>query len=84
MNATKFITAIIVATLLFSCTRHSEHWETLALADHIIQGNPEEALSLLNNIDVRQLDSDKMKARYALVYQYQRYDSSRYKTDQTV
>ena len=68
MNATKFITAIIVTTLLFSCTRHSEHWETLALADDIIQGNPEEALSLLNNIDVRQLDSDKMKARYALVY----------------
>lgn len=62
------IAALVLAICLFSCTSHSEHWETLERAEDIIQDKPEEALSLLNMIDGQQLGSRRMKARYALIY----------------
>lgn len=60
--------------LLLSCSDRKAE-AILDQAENIIQENPAEALSLLQAIDVSQLHSRRLEARYALTYTIAQYKS---------
>ena len=62
------IAAFVLAICLFSCTSHSEHWETLAQVESYIEERPDSALSVLGRIDASELSDREEMARYALLY----------------
>lgn len=62
------IAAFVLAICLFSCTSHSEHWETLAQVESYIEERPDSALSVLGRIDASELSGREEMARYALLY----------------
>lgn len=64
----KTLLCILAATLLLAaCTRHSNSWATLDIADAVMEERPDSALSLLQGIDPSALTGDEEKARYALL-----------------
>ena len=64
----RLIAAFVLAICLFSCTCHSEHWETLAQVESYIEERPDSALSVLGRIDASELSGREEMARYALLY----------------
>ena len=62
------IAAFVLAICLFSCTSHSEHWETLAQVESYIEDRPDSALSVLERINASELSGREEMARYALLY----------------
>ena len=64
----RLIAALVLAICLFSCTSHSEHWETLAQVESYIEERPDSALSVLGRIDASELSGREEMARYALLY----------------
>lgn len=64
----RLIAALVLAICLFSCTSHSEHWETLAQVESYIEDRPDSALSVLERIDASELSGREEMARYALLY----------------
>ena len=64
----RLIAAFVLAICLFSCTCHSEHWETLAQVESYIEERPDSALSVLGRIDTSELSGREEMARYALLY----------------
>ena len=64
----RLIAALVLAICLFSCTCHSEHWETLAQVESYIEERPDSALSVLGRIDASELSGREEMARYALLY----------------
>ena len=64
----RLIAALVLAICLFSCTCHSEHWETLAQVESYIEERPDSALSVLGRIDTSELSGREEMARYALLY----------------
>ena len=64
----RLIAALVLAICLFSCTSHSEYWETLAQVESYIEDRPDSALSVLGRIDASELSGREEMARYALLY----------------
>ena len=64
----KYYISILVATLcMFSCSRHSAHWETLTQVDTFIEAQPDSALKVLQRIDEQELLNKEERAKYALL-----------------
>lgn len=62
------IIAILMAILcMFSCSRHSAHWNTLLHADACMEEHPDSALAALQRIDAQELAGKEEKAKYALL-----------------
>ena len=64
----KYYISILVATLcMFSCSRHSAHWETLTQVETFIEAQPDSALKVLQRIDKQELLNKEERAKYALL-----------------
>lgn len=60
---------LFAATLfcLTSCSRHSEHWQTINDMDAIIEERPDSVLNVLQSIDTDELASKEERAKHALL-----------------
>ena len=60
---------LFAATLfcLTSCSRHSEHWQTINDMDAIIEERPDSVLNVLQAIDTDELIGDEERAKHALL-----------------
>lgn len=63
----RYIIILIVLLSLASCTKHSEHWETLAQVESYIEERPDSALVVLQGIDNDELANDEEQAKHALL-----------------
>lgn len=63
----QYITVIILALSLVSCSQHSKHWETLAQVESSIEERPDSALTILQGMDKDELSGMEEKAKYALL-----------------
>ena len=63
----RYIIILIVFLSLASCTKHSEHWETLAQVESYIEERPDSALVVLQGIDNEELANDEERAKHALL-----------------
>lgn len=63
----RYIIILIVLLSLASCTKHSEHWETLAQVESYIEERPDSALVVLQGIDNSELANDEERAKHALL-----------------
>ena len=63
----RYIIILIVFLSLASCTKHSEHWETLAQVESYIEERPDSALVVLQAIDTDELANDEERAKHALL-----------------
>lgn len=63
----RYIIILIVLLSLASCTKHSEHWETLAQVESYIEERPDSALVVLQGIDNEELANDEERAKHALL-----------------
>lgn len=63
----RYIIILIVLLSLTSCTKHSEHWETLAQVESYIEERPDSALVVLQGIDNEELANDEERAKHALL-----------------
>ena len=63
----RYIIILIVFLSLASCTKHSEHWETLAQVESYIEERPDSALVILQGIDNEELANDEERAKHALL-----------------
>ena len=63
----QYITVIILALSLVSCSQHSKHWETLAQVESYIEERPDSALTILQGMDKDELSGMEEKAKYALL-----------------
>ncbi len=63
----QYITIIILALSLVSCSQHSKHWETLAQVESYIEERPDSALTILQGMDKDELSGMEEKAKYALL-----------------
>ena len=63
----RYIIILIVFLSLASCTKHSEHWETLAQVESYIEERPDSALVVLQAIDTDELVGDEERAKHALL-----------------
>lgn len=63
----QYITVIILAISLVSCSQHSKHWETLAQVESYIEERPDSALTVLQGMDKDELSGMEEKAKYALL-----------------
>lgn len=62
------IIAILMAIFcMFSCSRHSAHWDTLRHADAYMEEHPDNALAALQRINAQELAGKEEKAKYALL-----------------
>ena len=64
----RYIIILIVLLSLASCTKHSEHWETLTQVESYIEERPDSALVVLQAIDTDELVGDEERAKHALLY----------------
>ncbi len=64
----RYIITLIVLLSLASCTKHSEHWETLTQMETIIEERPDSVLNVLQDIDTDELSGDEERAKHALLY----------------
>ncbi len=64
----RYIIILIVLLSLASCTKHSEHWETLAQVESYIEERPDSALVVLQGIDNEEFANDEERAKHALLY----------------
>ena len=76
-----YITAFILALCSVSCTRHSQHWETLTQMDSYIEKHPDSALNILQGIDREELIQKEEQAKYAILVWYAQTKSSGEATD---
>ena len=60
---------LFAATLfcLTSCSRHSEHWQTINDMDAIIEERPDSVLNVLQEIDTDELIGDEERAKHAVL-----------------
>ena len=60
---------LFAATLfcLTSCSRHSEHWQTINDMDAIIEERPDSVLNVLQSIDTDELASKEERAKHAVL-----------------
>lgn len=63
----QYITVIILALSLVSCSQHSKHWETLAQVESYIEERPDSALTILQGMDKDELSGMEEKAKHALL-----------------
>ena len=63
----RYIIILIVLLSLASCTKHSEHWETLTQVESYIEERPDSALVVLQGIDNEELANDEERAKHALL-----------------
>ncbi len=63
----QYITVIILALSLVSCSQHSKHWETLEQVESYIEERPDSALTILQGMDKDELSGMEEKAKYALL-----------------
>lgn len=63
----RYIIILIVLLSIASCTKHSEHWETLAQVESYIEERPDSALVVLQGIDNEELANDEERAKHALL-----------------
>ena len=63
----RYIIILIVFLSLVSCTKHSEHWETLAQVESYIEERPDSALVVLQAINPDELIGDEERAKHALL-----------------
>ena len=63
----RYIIILIVLLSLASCTKHSEHWETLTQVESYIEERPDSALVVLQAIDTDELVGDEERAKHALL-----------------
>lgn len=63
----RYIIILIVLLSLASCTKHSEHWETLAQVESYIEERPDSALVVLQAIETDELVGDEEQAKHALL-----------------
>ena len=63
----RYIIILIVLLSLTSCTKHSEHWETLAQVESYIEERPDSALVVLQGIDNKELANDEERAKHAVL-----------------
>ena len=63
----RYIIILIVLLSLASCTKHSEHWETLAQVESYIEERPDSALVVLQAIETDELVGDEERAKHALL-----------------
>ena len=63
----RYIIILIVFLSLASCTKHSEHWETLAQVESYIEERPDSALVVLQGIETDELVGDEERAKHALL-----------------
>lgn len=61
----QYITVIILAFSLVSCSQHSRHWETLAQVESYIEERPDSALTILQGMDKEELSGMEEKAKHA-------------------
>ena len=66
----RYIIILIVLLSLASCTKHSEHWETLTQVESYIEEGLDSALVVLQGVDNEQLANDEERAKHALVALY--------------
>lgn len=64
----RYIITLIVLLSLASCTKHSEHWETLTQMETIIEQRPDSVLNVLQATDIDKLIGDEERAKHALLY----------------
>ena len=62
-----FAAAILAGAILFSCSDSHKLSERLSDAEAAMSEHPDSALAMLRKIDASKLDSDRNKARYALL-----------------
>ena len=62
-----YIGILLAALCMFSCSRHSVHWETLAQVETFIEAQPDSALAALQRIDAQELAGKEERAKYALL-----------------
>lgn len=62
-----FAAAILAGAILFSCSDSHELSERLSDAEAAMSEHPDSALAMLRKIDASTIDSDRNKARYALL-----------------
>ncbi len=63
----RYIIILIVLLSLASCTKHSEHWGTLAQVESYIEERPDSALVVLQAIETDELVGDEERAKHALL-----------------
>lgn len=63
----RYIIILIVLLSLASCTKHSEHWGTLAQVESYIEERPDSALVVLQGIDNEELANDEERAKHAVL-----------------
>ena len=63
----QYITVIILALSLVSCSQHSKHWETLAQVESYIEERPDSALTILQGMNKDELSGMEEKAKHALL-----------------
>ena len=63
----RYIITLIVLLSLASCTKHSEHWETLTQMEAIIEERPDSVLNVLQDIDTDELSGDEERAKHAVL-----------------
>lgn len=63
----QYITVIILALSLVSCSQHSKHWETLEQVETYIEERPDSALTILQGMDKDELSGMEEKAKHALL-----------------
>lgn len=62
-----YIGILLAALCMFSCSRHSVHWETLRQVEACIEAQPDSALAALQRIDAQELAGKEERAKYALL-----------------
>ena len=58
---------ILVAVSMISCSRSAHHREVLSKAERIVSAYPDSALSILEEIDPKDLKDDSLRGLYAIV-----------------
>lgn len=61
------LVAFIAAGVAMSCSRTREQYQILSSIDNLIHTNPDSVLSLLNDIDISEIEEDSLKAYYHLI-----------------
>ena len=62
----KLIYLIVIAAVLLCSCRHDSVWQTLDVAEDLMEERPDSALTILNDVDGKKLTGET-QARYALL-----------------
>lgn len=66
-NLYMLIVVLTTIIILESCEKHTEAWKQMDIAENLLDTRPDSSLTILNKVDLDQVESKEEYARYALL-----------------